>query len=109
VFGRRTAPLTFGYSIFLHNNGIDMSKVTDKYFSQVNKEKIQAAVKTAERETSGEIVPYVVEMSDFYEVAEWRAAGILGVIALGVFAWVRRFTNTWLPIDLAEIALIVIL
>lgn len=86
-----------------------MSKVTDKYFSQADKERIQAAVKSAEQKTSGEIVPYVVEMSDFYEVAEWRAAGLCGFIALGAFAGVRRFTDAWLPIDLAEVALVVIL
>jgi putative membrane protein len=95
--------------MIFHSCEIDMSRVSDKYFSKADKARIEAAVKSAEQKTSGEIVPYVVEISDFYDVAEWRAAGLLGVIALGAFVGVRRFSTAWLPIDLAEVALITVL
>ncbi|MEK9137917.1 MAG: hypothetical protein AAB393_12400, partial [Bacteroidota bacterium] len=80
-----------------------------KLFSESSLKRIKEAVEEAERSTSGEIVPYVVEMSDTYEVAEWRAGVLSGVIALGVFAAVRRFTETRLPFDFVEMALVAML
>ncbi len=45
-------------------------------FPDLDQERIREAVATAERATSGEIVPYVVARSGRYEVARWRGAAI---------------------------------
>jgi uncharacterized membrane protein len=42
-------------------------------FPQSEQQKIADSVREAEKVTSGEIVPYVVDRCDHYEVAEWRA------------------------------------
>ena len=58
-------------------------------------EAIRAAVATAERETAGEVVPWIVEACDPYPEAPWKgaAAGALGVI---VVAWAVHFaTGGW--------------
>jgi putative membrane protein len=82
-------------------------KNVSKMFSGADMARIQDAVKEAEGKTSGEIVPYVVEMSDTYEVAEWRAGVLAAVVAFGAFAGVRQFTDAWLPLDFVEMTLIV--
>lgn len=46
----------------------------DPLFSDAERDRIAAAVGDAERQTSGEIVPYVVTRAGTYEVAVWRAA-----------------------------------
>lgn len=84
-------------------------KNVSKMFSQTDLTRIQEAVKDAEGKTSGEIVPFVVEMSDTYEVAEWRSGVLAAVIALGAFAAVRQFTDAWLPLDFLEMTLVVML
>lgn len=80
-----------------------------KLFSESDLAHIQEAVREAEEKTSGEIVPYFVEMSDTYEVAEWRAGMLCGVLALGMFAAVRRLTDVWLPLDFVEMAVVAML
>jgi putative membrane protein len=75
-----------------------------KLFSESDLARIKMAVENAEGKTSGEVVPYVVEMSDAYEVAEWRAGMLCSVLALGIFAAVRRWTEVWLPLDFVEMA-----
>ncbi len=82
-------------------------KNVSKVFSQTDLARIQDAVKEAEGKTSGEIVPYVVEMSDTYEVAEWRSGVLAAAVALGAFAAVRQFTDAWLPLDFLEMTLVV--
>lgn len=77
-------------------------------FSESDLALIREAVKEAEEKTSGEIVPYLVEMSDTYEVAEWRAGMLCGMLALGAFAAARRLTEVWLPLDFVEMAVTVI-
>jgi putative membrane protein len=79
---------------------------TSKLFPAADRDRINAAVKEAEKKTSGEIVPYVVDMSDTYEVAEWRAGVLLGVMGIAVFAGLRRFTDAWLPLDFLEVSLV---
>jgi len=63
-------------------------------------ERIRKAVEEAERKTSGEIVPYIVEQSDRYEVAHWRGAtlGILigMLIAAGVYLFYQGWGLEWL-------------
>ena len=78
-------------------------------FTQDDLERIKATVHEAERRTSGEIVPYVVEQSDPYHEPEWRGGLLLGFLALLVFVAVRQFTTVWLPLDFVEVALAIAL
>ena len=59
-------------------------------FTDADRERIREAVAAAERQTSGEIVPYVVRASGSYPVAVWRGASagalLAAVLALAV-AW----------------------
>ncbi len=50
--------------------------------SESDRKAIQDAVKSAERHTSGEIVPFIVGRSASYPVSFWRAAGIFGLVGL---------------------------
>jgi len=86
-----------------------MSQAESKFFSESDREKISRAVKDVEQKTSGEIVPYIVDRSDWYEVAEWRAGVLCGAVALGVFAGLRTFTAVWLPFDFVQMALVALL
>ncbi|MBM2841327.1 MAG: hypothetical protein HW412_1855 [Bacteroidetes bacterium] len=83
-----------------------MTHIHSKFFSESDREKISLAVKEVERETSGEIVPYIVDRSDWYEVAEWRAGVICGMIPLATFGALRSFTAAWLPFGVFEISLV---
>ncbi len=58
-------------------------------FSEQDLRAIRAAVAAAEGETSGEIVPYVVDASDGYEGAAWRGAA-LGALAAALLAAVAH-------------------
>jgi putative membrane protein len=75
-------------------------------FSEADLTRIQAAVVEAEGKTSGEIVPFVVERSDDYEVAEWRGGALAGTaVAIG-FAALHQLTDIWLPINFAGLVAI---
>jgi len=71
-------------------------------------EKIRVAVEAAEKKTSGEIVPYVVELCDDYEVAEWRGGALLGGLAAAVFIIIHRLTEVWLPIDVVGAVIVTV-
>lgn len=58
-------------------------------------ERIRAAVGEAERRTSGEIVPYVVERSGSYEVAVWRGASAAALGAMAVAVLVLQVYSGW--------------
>jgi putative membrane protein len=73
-------------------------------FPQVGQEKIAAAVREAEKVTSGEIVPYVVGQSDHYESAEWRGGFLGGFIAFLAMTFLRSATGDWTRFDPAGIA-----
>ena len=77
-----------------------------KLFSASDRDRVREAVQTAESKTSGEIVPYVVEASDNYEVAVWRAGILLGVLSLGAFVIIRQTTELWLPFDFVQMGLV---
>jgi putative membrane protein len=56
----------------------------ERLIEQLDTERIQAAVQSAEERTSGEIVPVVVPQSDEYEAVLWRGARggtLLGLLA----------------------------
>jgi putative membrane protein len=69
-------------------------------FSENDLARITQAVQDAELKTSGEIVPYVVEQSDDYERAVWRAAAGCGGLTVLVFLALHWFTSLWLPFTL---------
>ena len=59
----------------------------EKFFSAADLQEIEAAVREAEKRTSGEIVPYAVSHSDHYETAAWKGATLgafAAVVAAGV-------------------------
>jgi len=74
-----------------------MSKNVSEIFSGHDLDRIAAAVNEAERNTAGEIVPYVVDRSDDYDEAVWRGGFLCAMIALSAFLVARLFTNQWLP------------
>jgi putative membrane protein len=53
----------------------------DTLFSDDDRQRIAAAIESAEDSTSGEIVPYVVLRSGSYDAVSWRA-GVLGALAV---------------------------
>lgn len=65
------------------------------------------AVKDAEAATSGEIVPYVVEQCDRYEVVAWRCAMAGGLLASAVsLLYLER--STWPVLTAWELSLAVL-
>ncbi len=63
-----------------------MASTVSRHFTKADGERIRVAVADAERRTSGEIVPYVVEQCDAYEVAEWRGGALAGTATATLFA-----------------------
>jgi putative membrane protein len=86
-----------------------MAHTVSHLFSPADLERVKAAVKEAEKKTSGEIVPYVVDRSDDYEESDWRCGALLGTLTLALFAALHRFTSVWLPLDFAEVVLVSLL
>jgi putative membrane protein len=78
-------------------------------FSETDREQIAAAVKAAEGNTAGEIVPYVVSHSDDYEVALWRGGLSLSLLVLTALLLVRVFTPLWLDLRFAQTAAVILL
>ncbi len=77
----------------------------DKLFTQADRDAIAAAVRAAEEHTAGEIVPVVLEASDEYEVATWRAAALGALIASLAAAVVYGGAGLWSTFIVAWIAL----
>ncbi len=63
--------------------------------SDADLERIRAAVAEAERRTSGEIVPYLVERSGGYEVAVWRGASLAALGTMLVAVLVLQLYDGW--------------
>ena len=71
-----------------------------RIFPESDTERIRSAVEAAEKRTSGEIVPYIVERSDDYEESEWRAGALVlavVMVAVSAFYW---FSDSWHSFDL---------
>lgn len=79
-----------------------------RLFSPSDLERISQAVKDAERKTSGEIVPYVVDESDRYEEAAWRGGALLAAVALVCIAVLHLVSDTWHGLGPAEIGIVTI-
>lgn len=79
--------------------------MTSALFSSADRERIEQAVKDAETQTSGEIIPYAVEASDGYEEATWRGGMTVGGLTLLVFVLIHTFSNSWETFELMQVAL----
>jgi len=64
-------------------------------FSESDRELIRDAVEAAERSTSGEIVPYVVNRCGGYEAAVWRGGGLAALSGLAVALVFLRLYEGW--------------
>lgn len=64
-------------------------------FTDADKQRIREAVAAAEEKTSGEIVPYIVPRSGDYEVAVWRGAVALAILALFGALLTFQFYDGW--------------
>lgn len=84
-----------------------MTPSVSRLFSEQDLARIKHAVEDAEKKTSGEIVPYVVEQSDDYERAVWRGASAAGSLALLTFLAVHAFTVLWLPFTLPVVLAVI--
>ncbi|MDX1740415.1 MAG: TPM domain-containing protein [Rhodothermales bacterium] len=64
-------------------------------FSDSDRESIRRAVETAETRTSGEIVPFVIDRCDDYEVAVWRGAVLAAAFGLVAALLFLRIYEGW--------------
>lgn len=85
-----------------------MSGLTSRYFSEQDRERIKQAVGDAEQRTSGEIVPYVVEESDTYDEAIWRAASFAGLLMFTALVVMVEVTPLWVELDFVGTLLLVL-
>lgn len=85
-----------------------MAQKVSHLFTPEDLERIRAAVQGAEGKTSGEIIPYFVDRCDEYEESEWRLGSLLALLVLGAVSAFHRYSDTWLPIDVAVLILAVV-
>ena len=82
-----------------------MAKGLSRFFPATDITRVADAVRSAESKTSGEIVPYVVELSDDYEEAIWQAGLFSALLVLIPYTIIHAVTETWLPWNVGEIML----
>ncbi len=82
-----------------------MTKGLSHLFPETDLTRIADAVRSAESTTSGEIVPYVAEMSDDYEETIWQAGLFSALLVLVPYAVIHALTETWLPWSVGEVML----
>lgn len=82
-----------------------MTNAIEKLFSKNDLQRVEETVKDAEKQTSGEIVPYAVHASDPYDGASWRAGLLVGSLTLTAFVLVHTFSESWQPVELVQVAL----
>jgi len=85
-----------------------MASTVRKIFPQRETDRILRAVQEAERGTSGEIVPYVVQRSDRYDETIWRGAAIAGAVVALLFGLLPLIGDTWMTLGVTPIATIVV-
>jgi putative membrane protein len=78
-------------------------------FSEADLESIRKAAAAAERSTSGEIVPYVVERIDDHAEARWRAATIGALVAALAAGAAHALVGYWSGYGVAWITLPVLI
>ena len=82
-----------------------MAKGLSRFFPTTDLTRIADAVRSAEGKTSGEIVPYVVELSDDYEEAIWQGGLFSALLVLIPYVVIHAVTETWAPWNIGEIIL----
>ena len=81
----------------------------EKLFSEADKKRLADAVRAAEKNTSGEIVPFVAAQSDSYPEAWLRSGTLAAFLLLFIFGVVNIGSDTWLPVSIGEIVLFALL
>ena len=64
-------------------------------FTASELEQINKAVAEAEQRTSGEIVPFIVERSDRYDISLWRGASLMAMVAICLSGAAYMFYDGW--------------
>lgn len=77
----------------------------DQFFSPTDLAEIEKAVREAEAQTAGEIVPYAVSHSDHYEATAWKGATLGAFLAVALAALVHWRAELWGGPTVAWIAL----
>jgi putative membrane protein len=77
-------------------------------FTQEELDRISEAVRSAEKKTSGEIVPYFVEQSDRYEEAAWRGGALFAALSIVAVAVFHLTSDEWHGLGPAEIGILVL-
>jgi putative membrane protein len=67
----------------------------EQLFSPIDLAEIERAVREAEAQTAGEIVPYTVSHSDHYEAAAWKGATLGAFLAVALASLVHWRTEVW--------------
>ncbi len=86
-----------------------MASLAARLFTRKDLDHISAAVHEAEKKTSGEVVPYLVEHSDHYDEAELRAALVCGLLPLIILTVLRWLTEVWIGISPVGVVLLTML
>ncbi len=69
--------------------------MAEPVLSEADLARVEAAVGSAERRTSGEIVPYIVRHSADYDVAVWRAASAGALVATAAMLALAALYGGW--------------
>lgn len=69
--------------------------MSSSLFTDAERERIRQAVDAAEKQTAGEIVPYIVARSGSYEIGAWRGAAVGALIAAALALLVAWFYDGW--------------
>lgn len=67
----------------------------NELFTQEELARIKEAVAEAEQRTSGEIVPYLVERSDRYDITLWQGASLAAMLAISLAGLLYQFYEGW--------------
>ncbi len=81
----------------------------EKLFSEADKKRLADAVRAAEKNTSGEIVPFVAAQSDSYPEAWLRSGTLASFLLLFIFSVINIGSDVWLPVSIGEIVLFALL